>query len=138
MHTARYAETKTNFAFLLLTVWRCKPGFCTPTPLRDEAAIGHLSYNLFNNFQGARMTEISSRSISSREVIHNFSAVAARVAAGEELTVTRYGKPLLKLVQVSASGMSLRDQEVVVRKALAFRMTQPYGKPFERSDAYPA
>ena len=84
------------------------------------------------------MTEISSRSVSSREVIHNFSAVAARVAAGEELTVTRYGKPLLKLVQISATGMSLRDREALVRKALAFRMTQPYGKPFERSDAYPA
>ena len=79
------------------------------------------------------MTEVSSR-----EVIHNFSAVAARVAAGEELTVTRYGKPLLKLVQVSATGMSLRDREALVHKALAFRMTQPYGKPFERGDAYPA
>ena len=38
--------------------------------------------------------------ITSREVILNFSAVAARVAAGEELTVTRYGKPVLKLVQL--------------------------------------
>ena len=34
-------------------------------------------------------------SVTSREVIHNFAAVAARVAAGEELTVTRYGKPCL-------------------------------------------
>ena len=38
--------------------------------------------------------------VTSREVIHNFSAIAARVAAGQELTVTRHGKPMLKLIQV--------------------------------------
>ena len=61
-----------------------------------------------------------------------------RVAAGEELTVTRYGKPVLKLVQVSPTEMSPQAREALVRKALSFRMTQPYGKPFERGDAYPA
>ena len=76
--------------------------------------------------------------VSSREVIHNFPAVAARVAAGEELTVTRYGKPLLNLVPVATTGMSLREREALVRKALSFRMTKPYGKQFERGDAYPA
>lgn len=30
--------------------------------------------------------------VTTREVIPNFSAVAARVVAGEEITVTRYGK----------------------------------------------
>ncbi len=74
--------------------------------------------------------------VSSREVIHNFSAVAARVAAGEELTVTRYGKPLLKLVQLPGSVLSGPDRDALVSKALSFRMTAPYGKAFERSDAY--
>lgn len=74
--------------------------------------------------------------VTSREVIHNFSAVAARVAAGEELTVTRYGKPVLKLVQMPASELSESDRAALVRRALSFRMTAPYGKVFERSDAY--
>ncbi|HEY5581906.1 MAG TPA: hypothetical protein VIK56_12230 [Rhodoferax sp.] len=74
--------------------------------------------------------------VTSREVIHNFSAVAARVAAGEEITVTRYGKPVLKLVQLPASELSESDHAALVLKALSFRMTSPYGKAFERSDAY--
>lgn len=76
-------------------------------------------------------------SVTSREVIHNFSAVAARVAAGEDLTVTRYGKPVLKLVQLSANAISESDRADLVQKAMSFRMTAPYGKKFERSDAYP-
>lgn len=74
--------------------------------------------------------------VTSREVIHNFSAVAARVAAGEELTVTRYGKPVLKLVQLPGSSLSKVDRAAQMQKALSFRMTAPYGKKFERGDAY--
>lgn len=74
--------------------------------------------------------------ITSREVMHNFSAVAARVAAGEDLTVTRYGKPVLKLVQLPAADVAEVDHAALVQKALSFRMTAPYGKKFERSDAY--
>ncbi len=75
-------------------------------------------------------------SVTSREVIHNFAAVAARVAAGEELTVTRYGKPVLKLVQVPVVQMSHQEREAWVQQILAMRMTRPLGKKFERSDAY--
>ncbi len=74
--------------------------------------------------------------ITSREVIHNFSAVAARVAAGEELTVTRYGKPLLRLVQVAKVEMKKEERAALIQKAMSFRMTRPLGKKFERSDAY--
>ena len=74
--------------------------------------------------------------VTSREVIHNFSAVAARVAAGEELTVTRYGKPVLRLVQVAESEPTPQERQALIRKALSFRMTRPYGKQFERNDAY--
>jgi antitoxin (DNA-binding transcriptional repressor) of toxin-antitoxin stability system len=74
--------------------------------------------------------------VTSREVIHNFSAVAARVAAGEEITVTRYGKPVLKLVQLPAAELGDAEHAALIRKALSFRMTAPYGKAFERSDAY--
>ena len=74
--------------------------------------------------------------VTSREVIHNFSAVAARVAAGEELTVTRYGKPVLKLIPIEPGTPDSQDREALVRKALSYRMTRPYGKQFERSDAY--
>ena len=76
--------------------------------------------------------------VTSREVIHNFSAIATRVAAGEDLTVTRHGKPLLRLVPVSPTGMSQQEREALLRKALAIRMTLPLGKQFERSDAYDA
>ena len=75
-------------------------------------------------------------SVTSREVIHNFAAVAARVAAGEELTVTRYGKPLLKLVQVPVVEMSKQEREAWVQQILAIRMAHPLGKKFERRDAY--
>jgi len=74
--------------------------------------------------------------VTSREVIHHFSAIAARVAAGEELTVTRYGKPVLKLVQVTPTELTEAQRQAQARKALSFRMTQPYGKSFERADAY--
>lgn len=74
--------------------------------------------------------------VTSREVIHHFSAIAARVAAGEELTVTRYGKPVLKLVQVSPAGLSPQEREVLIQKVLSIRMTRPLGKNFQRSDAY--
>ena len=74
--------------------------------------------------------------VTSREVIHNFAAVAARVAAGEELTVTRHGKPLLRLVQIPPTELSPKQREALMRKALSFRMTRPYGKRFERGDAY--
>jgi antitoxin (DNA-binding transcriptional repressor) of toxin-antitoxin stability system len=74
--------------------------------------------------------------ITSREVIHHFSAVAARVAAGEELTVTRYGIPVLKLVQVSQTELSQPERQALMQKLLAIRMTGSLGKKFERSDAY--
>lgn len=74
--------------------------------------------------------------VTSREVIHNFSAVAARVAAGEEITVTRYGKPVLKLVQLPGTALNASERATLVSKALSFRMTAPYGKRYERSDAY--
>lgn len=74
--------------------------------------------------------------VTSREVIHNFSAVAARVAAGEELTVTRYGKPVLKLVQIPPSELSAQEREALIEKVLSIRMTRSLGKKFERSDAY--
>ncbi len=75
--------------------------------------------------------------VTSREVIHNFSAIAARVAAGEELTVTRYGKPLLKLSPATTALNTPEQREELVRKALSFRMTRPLDKSFERMDAYP-
>ncbi len=74
--------------------------------------------------------------VTSREVIHHFSAIAARVAAGEELTVTRHGKPLIKLVQINPAELDPQARAALVRKALALRMSEPYGKHFERSDAH--
>lgn len=74
--------------------------------------------------------------VTSREVIHNFAGVAARIAAGEELTVTRYGKPVLKLVQVAPAELSSQEREALAQKVLSIRMTRSLGKKFERGDAY--
>lgn len=77
--------------------------------------------------------------VTSREVIHNFSAIAARVAAGEELTVTRYGKPLLRLVRVEKPTMTPEERKVWAQKILAFRLSGPIVKPgekFNRNDAH--
>lgn len=74
--------------------------------------------------------------VTSRELMHNFPAVAARVAAGEELTVTRHGKPLLKLVPIPSTELNSQERQALVQKALSFRMSRPYGKKFERNDAY--
>jgi antitoxin (DNA-binding transcriptional repressor) of toxin-antitoxin stability system len=91
-----------------------------------------LSYNLYNK---SWKTPFMS-AVTSREVIHNFSAVAARVAAGEEITVTRYGKPVLKLVQVSKPEMTAQEREAHIRKILAIRMTGTLGGQFERNEAF--
>jgi len=74
--------------------------------------------------------------VTSREVIHHFSAVAARVAAGQELTVTRHGKPVLKLTPLTSLEPGLPQREALVEKLLSIRMTRSIGKKFERSDAY--
>ena len=74
--------------------------------------------------------------VTSREIIHHFSAIAARVAAGEELTVTRYGKPVLKLVQIPPAELSAQEREALVQKVLSIRMRRSLGTKFERSDAY--
>jgi antitoxin (DNA-binding transcriptional repressor) of toxin-antitoxin stability system len=74
--------------------------------------------------------------MTSREVVHNFSAVAARVAAGEEITVTRYGKPLLKLVRVQKTELTAQERVELVRKALAIRLVGSVGEKFDRNDAY--
>ncbi|HEY8906071.1 MAG TPA: hypothetical protein VIM63_08530 [Rhodoferax sp.] len=76
--------------------------------------------------------------VTTSEVVRNFSKVAARVAAGEDLTVTRYGKPVLKLVQLAGPALSASDRAARVTQALSFRMTALYGKTFVRSDAYEA
>lgn len=74
--------------------------------------------------------------VTSREVIHHFSAVAARVAAGQELTVTRHGKPVLKLTPLTSLEPGLLEREALIEKLLSIRMTRSIGKKFERSDAY--
>ena len=74
--------------------------------------------------------------VTSHNAVHNFSAVAARVAAQKKLTVTRYSEPVLELVRIDPSGISSRGREALVRKALSYRMTRPYDKQFERIDAY--
>ena len=62
--------------------------------------------------------------------------VAARVVAGEELTVTRHGKLLLRLTPVATTELDSQQRTALVQKALSVRMSRPLGKPFARGDAY--
>lgn len=74
--------------------------------------------------------------VTSREMIHNFSRVAARVVAGEELTVTRHGIPLLRLAPVAPANSDALQRQTLVQKALAVRMSRPFGTSFARGEAY--
>ena len=76
--------------------------------------------------------------VTSSEVVRRLSAIIARVAAGEKLTVTYRGKPALRLVKAVPVEASTQQREALARKALSFRMTRPYGKKFRRPDAYDA
>lgn len=76
--------------------------------------------------------------VTSRDLIHNFAAIAARVAAGEDLVVTRHGKPIVKIVRPEASNEASQERAALVQKALAFRMSQNFGRAgkFVRDEAY--
>lgn len=76
--------------------------------------------------------------VTSRELIHNFAAIAARVAAGEELIVTRHGKPLVKIIPPTPNSSASADRAALVRKALAFKLSSGIGNlgHFERGEAY--
>lgn len=76
--------------------------------------------------------------VTSRDLIHNFAAIAARVAAGEDLVVTRHGKPIVKIVRPVAAESATEGREALIQKALAFRMSQNFGHAgrFVRDEAY--
>ena len=80
----------------------------------------------------------SMATVTSSEFVRHFSAIIARVAAGEELTVTHYRKPVLRMVQIAPVEAATQEREALVRKALSFRMTRRYGKKFKRLHAYDA
>ena len=61
----------------------------------------------FNN----NLDEDPNEDFNLREVIHHFSAVAARVAAGQELTVTRHGKPVVVISAIQAQPDRARDRK---------------------------
>ena len=72
-----------------------------------------------------------------RDAVHNFAHFASLAESGKEIIITRRGKPSLKLVRaVPRAVMSKAERDALIVKALSFRASRPYGKKFERSDAY--
>jgi antitoxin (DNA-binding transcriptional repressor) of toxin-antitoxin stability system len=72
-----------------------------------------------------------------RDAVHQFSHYAKLVDQGREVIITRRGKPSLKLVLATpAPKMTKVERDALVQKALSFRAIKPYGKKFERADAY--
>jgi antitoxin (DNA-binding transcriptional repressor) of toxin-antitoxin stability system len=75
--------------------------------------------------------------VTAREVVHAFAHYAELAERGTEVLIKRRGKPSLKLVRAEpASAMTTAQKEAAIKKALSFRAIRPYGKKFERSDAY--
>ena len=72
-----------------------------------------------------------------RDAVHNFAHFANLAESGKEIIITRRGKPSLKLVRAEPpAAMTKAEREALIKKALSFRASRPYGKKFERSDAY--
>ena len=59
----------------------------------------------------------------------HFSALAGRVAAGEAFTVTRHGKPLLKLVPVVKEEQSIRSLRIQSGISLLRKLKNELNKP---------
>ena len=83
--------------------------------------------------------------VTSRELAHHLSAWLDRVEAGEELTITRNGKPKARLVQVPKTELTQVQRQERARSFLAKfdaitqEMKQPLLKPgekFDRNEAY--
>ncbi len=73
--------------------------------------------------------------ITMREANQNFSRYALQVERGEEIMVTKRGLPVLRLMPVPTAQPSASEREVLIQKALSFRMARPCGK-LERGDAH--
>jgi antitoxin (DNA-binding transcriptional repressor) of toxin-antitoxin stability system len=71
----------------------------------------------------------STLTITSREAVHNFAHYSALAASGKEILIKRRGQAAVKLV-------AAEPKAAMTQEALSFRALKPYGKKFERSDAY--
>jgi antitoxin (DNA-binding transcriptional repressor) of toxin-antitoxin stability system len=83
------------------------------------------------------MNSTITETITARDAVHNFAHFASLAESGKEIIITRRGKPSLKLVRADPpTAMTKDEREALIKKALSFRFSKPYGKKFERSDAY--
>lgn len=76
--------------------------------------------------------------ISIREMNQNFSRYMQAVEAGEEIIITRRGKPAARLVAVSES-KELTDEQQAARVRVRERMRRGYrlgGKRLQREEIY--
>jgi antitoxin (DNA-binding transcriptional repressor) of toxin-antitoxin stability system len=79
----------------------------------------------------------STLTITAREAAHRFAHYTALAASGKEILIKRRGGASVKLVPAEPKAeMSSEEREALIQKALSFRALKPYGKKFERSDAY--
>lgn len=75
--------------------------------------------------------------VSSREFVHQFSHYVRLANSGKQIVITRRGTPTAKLVPFTAKPpMSRAERKALLAQILSFRFSKPYGKKFERSDAY--
>jgi antitoxin (DNA-binding transcriptional repressor) of toxin-antitoxin stability system len=79
----------------------------------------------------------STFTITAREAAHRFAHYTALAASGKEILIKRRGGASVKLVPAEPkAAMTEAEREALIQKALSFRALKPYGKKFERSDAY--
>ena len=68
------------------------------------------------------------RTISSREMQKNFGSVADKVAAGESVRITRYGRPAFLLIPDTGDGEEILQELAARRLARMLRQTAPAGQ----------
>jgi prevent-host-death family protein len=79
-----------------------------------------------------------SKTITLREANQAFSRCVREVEAGEEITITRKGRPVARLVPVGAKRVLTPEQQVARTRALA-RMKKGWrlgGERFNRDELY--
>ena len=70
--------------------------------------------------------------VTAREANQHFSKILDAAARGEEVTITRRGKPVARLVPVEAARASADAAEEAARRAALERLARGYpGKSFE-------
>lgn len=72
------------------------------------------------------------RTVSSREANENFSKLLSQVEAGEEVVITRRGRPVAVLAPYRAPAMTPEREAIIKRFERMLKKGLPWGSSFRR------